>query len=70
MEEQTECDKKGKNIHRFYFVKIRPTHQEVEKEEAEKQYQLMNLARLRISEEIDIQRVTLITLFYCENHIY
>ncbi|PWA51732.1 hypothetical protein CTI12_AA461460 [Artemisia annua] len=56
MEEQTECDKKGKNIHCFYFVKIRPTHQEVEKEEAEKQYQLMNLARLRISEELDIQR--------------
>ncbi|GKB11002.1 proton pump-interactor 1-like protein [Tanacetum coccineum] len=56
MEEQTECDKKGKNIHCFYLVKIGPTHQEVENEEAEKQYQLMNLARLHISEEIDIQR--------------
>lgn len=46
------------HIHRFYFVKFRPSPEEVEKEEDCKQYQLMTIDRSRISEEIAQQKVT------------
>ncbi|KAJ0813725.1 putative proton pump-interactor [Helianthus annuus] len=38
--------------HKFYIVKIRPCREEHEKEEADKQYQSMNLARFSINEDI------------------
>ncbi|KAI3736161.1 hypothetical protein L6452_15695 [Arctium lappa] len=62
IKERKECDtiglelrdgSTGNHVHRFYFVKFRPSPEEVEKDEADKQYQLMTLARSRISEEID-----------------
>ncbi|KAJ9550241.1 hypothetical protein OSB04_014286 [Centaurea solstitialis] len=43
-------------FHRFYFVKFRPSPEEVEKGDAEKQYHLMTLARSRITEEIAQQK--------------
>lgn len=58
MEEQKESDSMRNHTGRFYFIKFRPSPEEVEKEEVDKQYQLMNLAPLRINEELDLQKVT------------
>ncbi|KAI3515421.1 hypothetical protein L1887_14317 [Cichorium endivia] len=59
MEEHKECDAMGSqlqdgiHIHdRFHFVSFQPSPDKIEKEEAQKQYQLLTLARSRISEDI------------------
>ncbi|XP_023757102.1 proton pump-interactor BIP131 [Lactuca sativa] len=59
MEEHKECDAIGSqsqnrnHIHRVYFVKFQPFPNEIEKEEADNQYKLLDLAQSRINKDIN-----------------
>ncbi|KAI3515422.1 hypothetical protein L1887_14318 [Cichorium endivia] len=60
MKEHKECNAMGSqlqdgiHIHdRLQFVSFQPSPDKIEKEKAHKQYQLLTLARSRISKDID-----------------